>query len=276
MTAGHRLRKTGNHIGFWLGVAIVLFFFLFPLAWMILSSLKTQVQNTAYPPLFVFTPTLRNYYRVFLENPYLLYMMNTAIVAVGTTGLSLLLGLPAAFSVARFKQRWLGMAILVGRIMPGVAVLIPWFIIFSRLGLIDTYAGLILAHMVQVFPLMVWVMIGFFEQVPQELEDAARVDGCSIMGAFIRLIIPLSRQGIAAASTLGFIFAWNMFMFALVLAGPQTWTLPVAAYSFIGYGEIDWGGLTAASTVITLPILVLTIFLQRFIVSGLTLGALKG
>jgi multiple sugar transport system permease protein len=276
MISEHRLRRVGANLGFWFAVAIVLFFFIFPLAWMIMSSLKTQLQNTAYPPLFIFEPTLRNYYNVFLQNPYLRYMMNTAIVAAGTTLLSLLLGLPAAFSIARFNQRWLGLTILVGRIMPGVAVLIPWFIIFSRLGLIDTYIGLILAHMVQVFPLMVWVMIGFFEEVPQELEDAARVDGCSIFSAFIRVIIPLSRQGIAAASTLGFIFAWNLFMFALVLAGPQTWTLPVAAYSFIGYGEIDWGGLTAASTVITLPILILTIFLQRFIVSGLTLGALKG
>jgi multiple sugar transport system permease protein len=276
MSRARRLRKLGRHVGFWLAVAGVLFFFIFPLAWMVLSSLKTQVQNIAYPPLFIFSPTLKNYQNVFVENPYLVYMMNTAIVAVGTTAFSLILGLPAAFGVARFGQRWLGMAILVGRIMPGVAVLIPWFIVFSRVGLIDTYFGLILAHMVQVFPLMVWVMIGFFEEVPQELEDAARVDGCSIMGAFFKVIIPLSRQGIAAASTLGFIFAWNMFMFALVLAGPKTWTLPVAAYSFIGYGEIDWGGLTAASTVITLPILVLTIFLQRFIVSGLTSGALKG
>lgn len=276
MTMKQRLLKVGKDVAFTVAVLGVLVFFMFPLLWMVATSLKTQVQNTAYPPLFVFKPTLDNYRAVFSQSPYWKYMVNTVIVSAGTTGLSLLIGLPAAFSIARFRQHWLGVFILIGRIMPGVAALIPWFVLFSRMGLIDTYAGLILAHMVQVFPLVVWVMVGFFEDVPRELEEAARVDGCSLMGSFTKVILPLTRPGIAAAAILGFIFSWNLFMFALVLASQRTWTLPVAAYNFIGYGQIDWGGLTAATTVITLPVLLLTLFIQRSIVRGLTLGAVKG
>lgn len=271
-----RTRKAVVNVLFYLCVACVVVIFLFPLCWMVLSSLKTQVQNISYPPVFVFKPTLENYRTVFIKNPYLRYTYNSAVVAGGATLFSLLLGLPASFSIARFKQQWIAMFILIGRIMPGVAALIPWYILFARLGLIDTYLGLILTHMVQVFPLVVWIMISFFEDIPIELEEAARVDGCSILGAFFRIILPLSSPGMAAAAILAFIFSWNNFMFSLVIASHRTWTLPVAAYNFIGYGEVNWGGLTAAATVITLPVLILTLLIQRFIVRGLTFGALKG
>ena len=260
----------------WAALAIIISACLFPIFWMVVSSFKRQAQNIAYPPVFIFKPTLKNYQTIFHELDYGRYMLNSAIVAIGTVLLSLSIGLPSAYSIVRFGQRKVALFILLGRIMPGVSVLVPWFILFSRLGLIDTYIGLILAHMVQIFPLVVWLMIGFFEEIPRSVQDQALIDGCSTYSVFYRIVLPLSRPGIAAASILAFILSWNHFMFSLAFAQHRTMTLPVAAYRFIGYGIIDWGGLTAAATVITLPVIILGLLIQRWIVRGLTFGALKG
>ena len=140
----------------------------------------------------------------------------------------------------------------------------------------STFIALILTHMLVGLPFIVWVMIPFFEAIPRELDEAARVDGCSIPSAFARVILPLSGPGIVSASILAFIFSWNNFMFSIVLATNRTKTLPVAIYNFISYAQIDWGGLMAAAVVITVPVLVLALVTQRFIVRGLTAGAVKG
>jgi multiple sugar transport system permease protein len=257
-------------------VVFILAVFLFPLFWMFLSSLRTQVENTAYPPVWVFKPTLQNYKEIFFRYPYLKYSFNSTVVAFGATIFALILGLPAAYSISRYKQTGLALAILISRIAPGISFLLPLFILFSRLQMIDTYPALILTHLIRVMPLVIWIMIGFFDDIPRDLEDAARIDGCSTFGAFFRVALPLAMPGIAASAILCFIFSWNDFLFALVIASRRTMTLPVAAYGFIGYGEINWGGLTAAAMVITLPALILALFIQKHIVKGLTFGAVKG
>ena len=257
-------------------LAVLLIPFLFPLAWMFLSSLKTQVQNTAYPPVWVFTPTLQNYREVFQKNPFLTFTWNSLVVAAGSTGFALLLGLPGAYAIARFKRTGIALAILTARMAPGIAYLIPWFILFTKARMIDTYTALILTHLIVALPLVLWVMIGFFEDVPGDLIEAARLDGCSHWAAFLRVALPLSKPGIVATGILAFIFSWNNFLFSLIIAGFNTRTLPIAVYSFLSYEEINWGGLTAAATVITLPVLVLALLVQKHIVRGLTLGALKG
>src|SRR5436190_19928553 len=257
-------------------LVLLLIPFLFPLGWMFLSSLKTQVENTAYPPVLIFTPTLGNYREVFQKNPFFTFTVNSMVVALGSTGLALLLGLPGAYAIARYKRTGIALAILTARMAPGIGYLIPWFILFTKAKLIDTYTALILTHLIVALPLVLWVMIGFFEDVPGELIEAARIDGCSHWGAFARVAIPLAKPGIVATGILAFIFSWNNFLFSLIIAGFKTRTLPIAVYSFLSYEEINWGGLTAAATVITLPVLLLALFVQKHIVRGLTLGAMKG
>ncbi len=250
--------------------------FAFPFAWMFVTSFKQHADIIQFPPTLLFEPTLSNYRDVFVENPLFHYLVNSLVVGVGSTVLSLALGLPAAYTIARCRQKIFAIVILVARLVPGIACLVPWYMIFRAMGLLDTHLALILTHIIISLPVVVWLMIGFFEDLPVELEEAARVDGCSRFATFWRIAIPLVRPGIFAASILAFIYSWNNFLFSLILSGEDTATLPVAAFSFITYGMINWGGLTAAATVILLPVAFLTLLVQRHIVQGLTAGATKG
>lgn len=265
--------------GFYALVLVILLPFLFVFYWMIVNSFKTQVDAQAYPPqLIPLRPTLQNYEALFTNpaNPFFQFTLNSLIIAAGATGLGLLLGLPAAYSIARYRQRGLGLAILTARIMPGISFLVPLYIVFSRLGIIDTYLSLILSHLVVTLPIITWLMIGFFEDLPYELEEAARVDGSSLLGTFLRISLPLTKPGIAVSAILAFIFSWNNFMFSLVLTSTNTKTLPVAVFSFMGYSNINYGAISAAATLITLPVILLALSVQRHIVRGLTIGGIKG
>jgi multiple sugar transport system permease protein len=251
-------------------------FYLFPFGWMALSSLKTQLQNMAVPPLFLFSPTLENYAKIFQEYPFALFLWNSSVVGFGSAGIGLLLGIPAAYSIARYKHRGFALAVLVARITPGISYLVPWFIIFTQLRMIGSYTALVLSHLTIGLPLIIWIMIGFFEDLPVELEEAALVDGCSRWAAFLRVAVPLSAPGVAASGILAFIMSWNTFMYSVVLANEKTRTLPVAVFGFLSYASFDWGALTAAATVITLPVILLSLIIQRHIVGGLSFGGVKG
>lgn len=257
-------------------VVVVLGAYLFPFYWMVLSSLKNQLQNIAFPPLFLFPPTLENYRSVFVNNPFFLFLWNSLLIGAGSTLLGLLLGLPAAYGIARFKKGGVALGFLIARIAPGISYLVPWFIIFSDLHLVGGYTALILSHLTVALPLTVWIMIGFFEDIPQELEDAAFIDGADRFDIFLRVALPFVKPGIATAGILSFIQSWNTFMYSVVLSNSQTRTLPVAVFGFLSYGGFDWGSLTAAATIITLPVMVLTLFIQRHIVAGLSMGSVKG
>jgi multiple sugar transport system permease protein len=250
--------------------------FLSVFLWMVLTALKSQVDNTAIPPVWIFRPTLANFEAVFASRSFGRFMLNSLVIGLGSTALGLLLGLPAAYSIARHRQRGLALAILFARMAPFMSYLVPWFIMFRYLQLVDTYLGLTASHLVISLPLAVWLMIGFFEDVPRELEEAAEIDGCSRLEAFLYVALPISRNGIVATAVLSFIFSWNNFLFALILAGPRTRTVPVAVFSFLSYEQVDWGGLAAAATIITLPVLVFIFAIHKQIVRGLTFGAVKG
>jgi multiple sugar transport system permease protein len=170
----------------------------------------------------------------------------------------------------------LALGILVCRMIPGISFLVPWFIVFRSLGLLDTYTGLVIAHLVITVPLITWIMIGFFEEVPVELEEAARIDGCSRAGVFLRIALPLVRPGLVSAAILALIFTWNSFLLPLILAGVKTKTLPVVVYSFITFDYLDLGGIYAASTLVTLPVIVMVLLVQRQFIRGLTIGGVKG
>jgi multiple sugar transport system permease protein len=257
-------------------IAVVLFIFLAPFLWMLLSSFKTQVDITNTRNILNFTPTLENYENVFQQYEFLRYLLNSFAVAALSTLFSLILGLPAAYAIARFRLQWLGVILLTARIVPGITFLIPWFIIFSRLGLIGTLVPLILSHMLVGLPFIAWIMISFYEELPIELEEAAKIDGATPIGAFLRVALPLSMPGVITSGIVAFIFSWNNFMFSLVLADDRTRTLPIAIFNFLTYASVDWGGLMAAAVVITLPVLIITLFVQRYIIRGLTAGATKG
>jgi multiple sugar transport system permease protein len=233
------------------------------------------VQNISYPPQFIFSPTLENFRAVFQQYNFFKYLMNSLIVAGFATGISLLLGLPAAYSIAKYRQGRIGILILVARMTPFVSYLLPWYIIFRYLNLIDTYTALIITHLIITLPMVIWLMISFFESVPAELEDAAMIDGCSGLQSFLIIVLPLVRNGIATSAIISFIFSWNQFLFSLILSGPKTKTVPVAVYNFISYGKIDWAGIGAAATLIVLPVSVFAFFVRKSIVQGLTMGALK-
>ncbi|WP_262298401.1 carbohydrate ABC transporter permease [Microvirga sesbaniae] len=270
------MRKLGLGIVFYGAVALLVAIVLLPFLWMLLSSLKTQVDIVAWPPKFVFSPTVQNYYKVFEEQDFIRYFINSTVVAFFAVGVSLLLGLPAAYSIARFSQRRLALVILLARLMPGISFLMPWYIIFSRLGLMDTYVALVLSHVLIALPIVVWIMSSYFETIPIELEESAMVDGASRNYIFLKIILPLSGPGIITATTLAFIFSWNNFLFSQVLSMEKTRTLPIAVFNFLSYADIDWGGVMAASVTIMAPALILTMVFQRYVVSGLTMGAVKG
>jgi len=267
--------RTAKSILFYAGAVALSVPQVFVFAWMVMTGLKTGVQNIAYPPEFIFTPTLENYQAEFQQHNFLRYLMNSLIIAGLATGISLLLGLPAAYSIAKYRQGKIGIMILLARMTPFVSYLLPWYIIFRYLKLIDTYTALTLTHLIITLPMVAWLMVAFFESVPADLEDAAMIDGCSRLQSFVIIVLPLVRNGIATSAIMAFIFSWNQFLFSLILSGPRTKTVPVAVYNFISYGKIDWAGIGAAATLIVLPVSIFAFFVRRTIVQGLTMGALK-
>jgi multiple sugar transport system permease protein len=270
-------RKTLRRIWFGFGLGLLMAPTIFFFYWMISLSLKTDVDNLAYPPVLLpHALTLSNYTYVFANSHLLRFAFNSLVVAVGSTGLSLLLGIPAGYGIARSRRYGTALLILVARITPALSYLIPWFILFQQLGLANTYQALILTHLIIGLPLVIWVMLGFFEGVQLELEDAALIDGCTRFGSFLRVAVPLTRPGIVVAGILAFIFSWNNFIFAVVLAGPRLQTAPVAVFSMISFEQANWGPLAAAALLITAPVLILTLTMQRDIVAGLAAGGMKG
>lgn len=269
-------RKFVTLIFFYLLVIALALVVLFPFLWMLASSFKTQVDIISWPPKLLFSPTLQNYRRVFGEQDFLKYFINSTIVGSLAVGLSLVLGLPAAYSISRYTQRKLAVFILLARLMPGISFLMPWYIIFSRLDLMDSYVALVLSHMLICLPIVVWIMASYFNSIPREMEESAMVDGATRQYAFWAIILPLSGPGIITATTLSFIFSWNNFMFSQVLSMEKTKTLPIAVYNFVSYAEVDWGGVMAAAVAIMAPAIILTMIFQKYVVKGLTIGAVKG
>ena len=257
-------------------IVLIVLFFVTPLAWLVLAAFKTNAAITDPTQMFSFQPTLENFETVFVTQNFGLYFFNSLVISAAATALGLLIGVPAAYATARFHLGGAAGFVMFGRVIPIVSLLIPWYFIFAQLGWVGSYQAMILATTFVSLPMVVAIMTGYFDELSPELEEAALVDGLSRLGAFIRIAVPLSVPGMATSAILSFIFAWNAFLFALVLAGNQTMTMPAAMFQFMSYLGVDWGGLMAAAVVITLPIMIIALFLQRYIVSGLTAGAMKG
>jgi len=264
-------RQIIGKIGLWLSVFVIvspaILFFL----WMLSLSLKFEIDNAAYPPVF-FPERIawKNYADVLASNRFLTYFVNSLVVTGSATALALIVGVPAGYGIARMAAHKSAIVILIARITPGLSYLIPLFLLFQWLGLLGTLVPQIIIHLVVTVPIVIWIMIGYFETTPLELEEAARWQ------VFRHVALPIAKPGIAVAFILAIIFSWNNFVFGIVLAGRETRTLPVAVYNMISFDQLSWGPLAAAALIVTLPVLLLTVFAQRQIVAGLTAGAVKG
>ena len=272
-------RRSWGTLGFYLVLIVFSAWVLLPLLWALTLSLKSPGDIIKIPTSFIFSPTLENYLEVFQKGEFMHQFMNSLIIGLCSTALALVIGVPAAYTLSKFRFRGsnrLQFWVLSTRMAPPVALLIPYFIFFQRLRMIDTYPAIIVMHLTTNLVLVMWLMKGFFSDVPDEIGEAALVDGCTYWGAFLRIALPLARGGIAASAILSLMFSWNELMFALTLTGTTTKTAPVGIMNFIGFEEVAWGPMMAASMVLLVPIVVFVTLVQNALVRGLTFGAVKG
>ncbi len=270
----HKLKVT---LAYLFLIAFILFT-LMPYAWMILTSFKKRVDAFAIPPKIFFDATLSNYYDVFITKGMIKNLGNSIIVMLVSVAIVMILGLPSAFAFSRFRTKadTILLNFLLGtKFTPFVVMALPLYLIMSRIGLLDTYFGIIVAHVAFNLPFCIWMMKGFFDAVPKSLDEAARVDGYSWFRSFISIDIPLAKSGIAATAVFCAINSWNEFLMALILTGRTTATMPVAVPGLVTPRGTLWGQVAAVSTVITVPVLIFAFLVQKHMVSGLTMGAVK-
>ena len=273
MSGKRRLRQ----LGFWLSVIVIVSPAILVFLWMLSLSLKTEIDNITYPPVFIPNPpTFANFVSVFEQNSIGRYLWNSIVVSGGATLVALAIGVPAGFGIARAGAHKLTVVILIARMTPALSYLIPLFTVFQFLGLNNTLTALVITHLVITVPIVVYIMAGYFETLPKELEEAALIDGGSVWTTFVYVALPLARPGIVVGTILAFIFSWNNFVFGAVLAGRETRTLPVAVYNVLTFEQLAWGPLAAAAIIVTLPVLLLTILIQKEIVVGLTARRRQG
>jgi len=264
-------------------LAIALVAALAPVYWMITISFKREIDQFAVPPKwFSFSPTLEHYAEAFINRSFGQYLFNSLLVAIASTACALVIGTLAAYALARFRLPWsldrkLALWILSTRMFPAIVTTIPLFLIMRDLRLVNTRLSLVIAYTSFNLPFVVWMMRGFFAEVPRDLEEAAMVDGDSRMGAFWRVVLPLVTPGLAATAVFCLIVSWNEFLFALVLTQTDSaMTLPVGIAGRVTQYGIKWGAMSAAAVVAMVPIVAFALCVQKYLVRGLSLGAVKG
>ncbi|MBO2463612.1 carbohydrate ABC transporter permease [Actinomadura violacea] len=251
---------------------------LFPIYWIVQMGFKKSIDTTAIPPKWLFAPTLDAYRDAFTKAPMRALLLNSLQVAVLATAVSLAVGLLAAYGLVRLRtgraanyEFW----VLSTRMAPPVAVALPFYLLFQKSQLLDTVWALALMHVVMVIGMVTWIMIETFHGLPQSLTEAALVDGCGQWTAFRRIMLPLAVPGLVGAGVLAFLLSWNEFFFALILTSGHT-TAPVGLFNFVGFQSVDLGALAAAATILLIPAFVIVLGFQKFLVRGLTMGAVKG
>lgn len=285
----HKAPTTDNIIGNFAGkpvrvilIGISLILIVFPLYWLITSSFKIEGEYLSNPPvLFPGIFTLDSYQEIFGKNQLLQHFMNTLIVAGGSTIISVIFGSMAAYAVARGSignraRKWFGLWFMVQKMYPAIATAIPVYLVMRSLHLIDTKTALIIMNTSFNLPLVIWLMMGFFEQLPLELEESAMLDGCGFTKRFFLIIFPLTKPGIIASAILAFVGAWNEFLFAVILSINKSKTLPVVIAGFITDRGLEWGPMAATAVITLVPVLILVWVLQKNFVQGLAMGAVKG
>lgn len=277
---GLESRRGSTRAVLWTSLAVLVILYAFPFVYMLFTSFKTPIETNAIPPTILPSVwTIQNYVTALNTQGVLQSFVNSIQTAVISTLLSLILAVPAAYAVTRYRTRPGRIFILLALIMrmvPAIVVGAPLISIFHNLGLSDTTLALAIAQTTVSLPLSIWLMASFFEAVPDELEESARVDGCSRMGALWRIVLPITRGGVAVAAIFAFLASWNDFIFALLLTSVRAVTTPLQIANFQSQFGLDWGTMTSLAVLYSVPVIVLAIVLQRHIVAGLTLGAVKG
>ena len=266
--------RTWLVIKYAIGVAAVIFF-VFPIFWLFKASFNKPIDAVVLPPVWIFKPEIKNYIDIFVEEPFLQYLRNSVLISGGATFLAILIGFPAAYAFARADFRFkkdLAFWILSIFMFPPLASILPMLILFKHLRLVDTVPGIILAHLTFLLPLSVWLLQRFIRDIPLEVEEAALVDGANTFIRLKRVVLPVIANGIATTAIFCFIFSWNDFIFALVLAPGTAKTLPVASVSLSSWAYINWGKISAASMIITGPVFLLILLTRRYLVRGFTFG----
>lgn len=250
---------------------------LLPIFWTVLTSIKPDAVITLMPPVWDFTPTLEHYANLTRSGSFGRFFLNSALIAGGSTAIAVVISAPAAYSIVRFGTGGssIKMAILGSRMIPPVVIAFPLFVLFMNLHLASNLTGLVLVHAASLAPFCTWLMVGFIQGVPREMEESGLIDGCSNMGVLWRITLPMILPGLATTAVLSLVSSWNDLFYALILANGRTQTLPVAVTTFITGYSIKWGDLTAASTVILIPPVIFALLVQKHLVRGLTMGGVK-
>ncbi len=268
-----------RRILFYVGVAAILLWFLFPLIWMALTSFKPQSAYYANPPVVIPNPPILDHYATTITQMSVFsQMQNSVIIAVISTVLSLILACFAGYAIGRFKFKGradIALWILTLRIMPPIAMSIPYFLLLRTFHLVDTYAGLSIIYLVFNLPFAVWMLSAYFQDLPAELEESAMVDGCSRMRSFFVITLPLTMPGIVSTGLFCFISAWNEYLFAVIFTRSHATTIPVMMSQFL-YRGVEWGPLCATAVLAVLPVFILALAIQRHLVRMMTFGAIKG
>lgn len=260
-------------------VGLYLLFVLFPILWIALLSVKNEVQAFADPPVLIFTPTFENYLNLFTEEKFGDYLLNSIIIAVSSSVMCLFFGVPMAYASARAKSKYTkGILawVLISRMAPAMTYVIPYFVVFSQLKLIDTHFGLILTYSTLNLPLVIWLMRSFFLDAPSETYDAASMDGASAFQTFTQIALPMATPGITSTGIIAFVVAWNEFIFALVLTRRHAVTAQIGIGNLQKYEGTEWGQMAAGAIILILPAIVISLFISKFFVQGLTSGSSKG
>ena len=263
------------------GVSLLfLLAWVFPIVWSVLNSLKTEKDVLAYPPKFVFSPTLDAFRDVLLGSSSILpNLWSSFVISFGTTIITMVMAVPAAYALARLRfpgKKFAGFYVLATQMLPPVGIIIPYFLVLRNIGWMDTYQGIILIYLSFSLPFAVWLLVSYFEDIPYEMEEAAYLDGASRWKALWRIIIPQVRGGIAVTVVFVFLNAWNEFLFAVVLSGNTVRPVTIAMFNFVSVEQTLWTKLAAVSVLAMLPVIVLGVVAQKHIVKGLTVGAVKG
>jgi len=260
--------------------ALMILTWVFPVLWVIITSFKTRTDIFTLPPKIFFNPTVEHYFEAFIRTSDIAFgTFNSVVIATVTTFLTLIVAVPAGYAFARvtFKFRsQLSFFALISQMAPPIGLIIPYFFILSRTRMLDSYTGLIAIHMTLTVPFSIWLMITYFQDLPISLEESAAIDGASPFTTFFRVVLPTAWGGVAVTAIFAFIESWNEFLYAVILTGSKTKTVPVAIFSFLTTEESLWGPFTATGVTIMAPVIFVALFAQRQMIKGMTLGATKG
>ena len=275
-----KARSSARHVALYAVAGIGVSVWAFPVIWGLLTSFKTERDVLAYPPVWLFTPTLDNYREVIFGSSSIVpNLLSSFIVSSGATLFTMLFAIPAAYALARLRypgKRASGFYVLATQMLPPVGLIIPYYLALQKVGGLDTYSGLILIDLTFSLPFAIWLMVSYFEDVPYEMEEAGLLDRAGRLRTLWYVILPQVRGGIAVTTILVFLNAWNEFMFAVVLGGNRVRPVTVAMFNFISVEQTQWAKVAAGAMLAMLPVILIGVFAQRHIVKGLTVGAVKG